>query len=189
MSISTNKIEIFNKIRLGAVEVEQIKRIQQMLSDKPNTIISYIDGSKGDNIGSGVVIIKRDSFILQAVDNSIYPEEYKKFSNVCGEIYASMIAIKNALTQKSKFIIINYDYMGVESWATGEWKANNDLTKSYAKIMKDLRQTMNIQFVKVKSHSGDTLNNLADRLAKLSESGIVFTGIYRIKDDEIIEIE
>ena len=68
--------------------------------------------------------------------------------------------------QKSKKIVIYHDYQGISSWANDEWKANNDLTKSYKDFIKNARKNLEIGFVKVKGHSNDKYNDWADRLAK-----------------------
>ena len=50
--------------------------------------------------------------------------------------------------------------------ADDEWKANLDMTKAYKSYIRECRKNMRINFVKVKGHSGDKYNDMADALAK-----------------------
>ena len=61
---------------------------------------------------------------------------------------------------------IYHDYMGVGKWADDEWKANLEMTRAYNAYIRKARQSMSIRFIKVKGHSGDRYNDLADALAK-----------------------
>ena len=63
-------------------------------------------------------------------------------------------------------VVLYYDYSGVECWATGAWKRNKAGTKEYYEFCQDARGTIEIQFQKVKGHSGVDGNEEADRLAK-----------------------
>ena len=48
----------------------------------------------------------------------------------------------------------------------GEWKANKEGTKAYRDFYQQAARRMEIRFVKVKGHSGDRYNDMADNLAK-----------------------
>ena len=61
-------------------------------------------------------------------------------------------------------ITINFDYWGIQKWVTGEWKTNINLTKNYAVFIRN--SPIQIHWQKVKSHSGNRLNQYADELAK-----------------------
>ncbi|MBF1300150.1 MAG: RNase H, partial [Parvimonas sp.] len=49
-----------------------------------------------------------------------------------------------------------------------EWKCNLPLTIGYRDKIKEFRKEIEILFVKVKAHSNDKYNDLADYLAKKS---------------------
>lgn len=86
--------------------------------------------------------------------------------NIVGEVTAALAAIKNAADKQCLKIIVYYDYLGIEKWATGEWTCRKQISKDYVKELNDLKKSISISFQKVKAHSGDENNNRADRLAK-----------------------
>lgn len=132
-------------------------------------ILAYVDGSyKKDTLeyGYGVVLILKDDIIelFGKGENS----EVAKSRNVTGELFGSIRAISEAIRLKKKKITVFYDYQGISSWANGEWKCNLPLTIGYRDKIKDFRKEIEILFVKVKAHSNDKYNDLADYLAKKS---------------------
>lgn len=132
-----------------------------------DTIIAYVDGSynlKEKIYGAGVVYIRKDE--KEEEIYKTYMDDFYKHRNVAGEVKASELAIQRALEDKAKKLMIYHDYQGIVSWANDEWKANNDLTKSYKDFVKKARSQLEIGFVKVKGHSNDKYNDWADRLAK-----------------------
>ena len=94
-------------------------------------------------------------------------EECLSSRNVAGEIFGALAAVKYAVEHPEyDGIVIYYDYMGIEKWAIGEWKANKKLTQYYASQMAEYRQKLPIVFMKVEAHTGDFYNEQADQLAK-----------------------
>lgn len=133
-----------------------------------NTAIAYVDGSylkKEKKYGIGIVYItdKNIEEIYKAYDDKFYIHR-----NVAGEVKASVEAINKAIEEKKKAIYIHFDYQGIESWAKGDWKRNNELTKRYYEFFQKAKEKINIYFIKVKAHSNDKYNELADSLAKKS---------------------
>ena len=51
-------------------------------------------------------------------------------------------------------------------WAQGLWKANKPGTQAYAALCREAARDLKLTFVKVKGHSGNACNDLADRLAR-----------------------
>ena len=92
--------------------------------------------------------------------------ELAQMRNVAGEIKGSETVIRWCLEQGVPALEIHHDYEGIAKWCTGEWKANKEGTKAYQAFYRQASKTMHIRFVKVKGHSGDTYNDMADRLAK-----------------------
>ena len=131
-----------------------------------DTVIAYVDGSFNlpEKIyGAGVVLIKDGN---EECFKKSYSDSFYTHRNVAGEVKASELAINLAIEKGYKKIIIYHDYQGIKSWADGEWKTNNELTKSYKTFIDRKREEIQIGFVKVKGHSNDKYNDLADKLAK-----------------------
>lgn len=91
---------------------------------------------------------------------------YSDHRNVAGELLAVRLVIDAALERNIKEIEIFYDYQGIGSWADGKWKANNECTSHYTEYIRKVRERMDVTFTKVKAHTGDKYNEMADDLAK-----------------------
>lgn len=135
-------------------------------SDVDNAI-AYVDGSFNiatNTFGYGVVMFHNGSetHLIGAYDD----ENMASMRNVAGEIYGSLAAMEYAIHNGAKSLTIYYDYMGIEKWATGEWKTNKPGTTTYKQMYDRAIAQINIKFEKVKGHSGDKYNDLADLLAK-----------------------
>jgi len=71
-----------------------------------------------------------------------------------------------AIAQGESQLTIYYDYQGIQAWAEGDWRANKPISKYYAAQFQLLQTKIAVHFKKVKAHTGDTYNELADQLAK-----------------------
>lgn len=127
--------------------------------------IAYVDGSYSNGVyGSGIVFIDSKTMFEKSFKGT--NAEAATMHNVAGEIEAAKWAISNAIKGKYKQIDIYYDYIGIEHWATGKWKTNKLHTKLYAQFISSASEKITIKFHHVKGHSGNKLNDLADKLAK-----------------------
>lgn len=136
---------------------------------KDDEILSYVDGSyKKDTFeyGYGVVLILKDE-VIEIFGKGENPEVAKS-RNVTGELFGAVRAVSEGIKRKKKKITIFYDYQGISSWANGEWKCNLPLTLGYKEKISEFRKEIEINFVKVKAHSNNKYNDLADHLAKKS---------------------
>ena len=132
-------------------------------------IVFYTDGSynkANDKIGSSFVALDSNGKIIREQKYNIPPKGLSRYRNVAGEIYAVTFAIEYAIKNDYTEIVINCDYIGCKKWADGEWKAKNNLTRNYQWYVKNRRLNRTIEFKIVKGHSGNTLNDRADLLAK-----------------------
>ena len=135
-------------------------------SDNIDEPKAYIDGSyneKLDIYGFGVILI---------IDGNIYRykknfnDEYKDTRNVAGEIKAAAYIINHSYKNGIKKLHIFFDYQGIESWYIGAWKANSKLAQKYQEFAKEMEGKIEVIFHKVKSHTNNKYNDLADKLAK-----------------------
>lgn len=128
----------------------------------------YVDGSfmidKG-NYSFGLVAVENGE-VIHKDNGKGFDEEAIALRNVSGEVLGAQKAVEFALNKGYKEVTIAYDYQGVESWAIGTWKRNNRITQDYNKFMKDKMTLINIKFKKIKGHSGNKYNDMADLLAK-----------------------
>lgn len=144
---------------------QDFKPIEKIGEDE---LIAYVDGSYNINtkeFGYGIVLIDFHGN-EETMNGKGDDQTYAVHRNVAGEVYGSVKAIQTALDKEYKKIYIHYDYRGIEAWARGDWKANKDLTKTYKGFIDKCKDRIQIEFIKVKAHSNDRYNDLADRLAK-----------------------
>lgn len=133
----------------------------------PGQAIAYVDGSYNVNTGAysaGVVFFyegEQHNFCRKGED-----EEMAQMRNVAGEILGACAAMEEAANRGVRELILVHDYQGISSWCTGEWKTNKEGTKAYKAYFDSLQDRLVIQFRKVKGHSGDAYNDLADELAR-----------------------
>lgn len=147
------------------------------LHDLPeDTMVCYVDGSYNlseKKFGYGIVAFTtegREEYFGSSTD------DYSTHRNVAGEVLAASEAMRLADRAKKKELWIYYDYEGIAQWAKGAWKANLILTKEYQALAQEMRKRMHLHFVKVKAHTGDQWNEVADRLAKKG------SGLYEEQD-------
>ena len=130
-------------------------------------ITAYVDGSfsSGKSFGCGCIILK-DGEIIAEISKAYEDEELATMRNVAGEIKASELAMQYALDNGYTSLSIYHDYQGIASWCLGEWKTNKAGTIAYKQFYDNIKDKLKVHFIKVKGHSGDEYNEIADRLAK-----------------------
>jgi ribonuclease HI len=136
-------------------------------------LIAFVDGSFEPTIGKyayGCVIIEPDGneTSLSGAGND---PEVANIRNVAGEMLGAMNAVKWAKAHGYKELEICYDYMGIEMWATGGWKAKNKYTAGYADYMRRSGESIKLSYTKIAAHTGDKYNEMADKLAKAALYG------------------
>lgn len=129
---------------------------------------AYVDGSYDSTtqrFSYGAVIMP-DAETELHFSQMFIDSDLAKMRNVAGEIKGSEFAIQYAIEQNWQRIDVYYDYYGIEKWAKGEWKRNLPATESYHQFCQEAFKHIEVHFNKVKGHSGDSYNDLADALAK-----------------------
>lgn len=137
------------------------------ISTDTSEVIAYVDGSynhKTQEFSYGAVIFfdGTEHHFSQKFNNP----ELAKMRNVAGEIKGAEKAMKFALENNANELTIYYDYQGIAKWCNGQWQARKEGTKAYKSFYEKAKEKVDINFVKVKGHSGNKYNDLADELAK-----------------------
>lgn len=129
--------------------------------------VAYVDGSYDVTTGSfsyGMVMFHngKEEHFSKKFEGS----DLASMRNVAGEIEGARAAMQYCLDKGIKSVTIYHDYIGIAAWCTGEWKAKQEGTMDYALFYRAASLHVDVHFKKVKGHSGDTYNELADKLAK-----------------------
>ena len=143
---------------------DTLSRAEKPASDQ---VIAYVDGSYRSDTGEfsyGMVILKdgeEHTFCEKMTD-----KELALMHNVAGEIKGSEAAMQYAVDHNIPEITIYHDYEGIAKWCTGAWKATKPGTIAYQAFYREAVKKVKVHFVKVKGHSNDKYNDMADQLAK-----------------------
>ena len=147
-------------------ENEQLSLFDEMTVPE-NTAVAYTDGSyniETTEFSYGAVIFANGA--ETRLSEKFCDSELASMRNVAGEIKGAEAVMRFCLNNGIKELDLYYDYEGVEKWCTGEWKTNKEGTAAYKSFYDSIKDKLNVTFNKVKSHSGDTYNDIADGLAK-----------------------
>ena len=129
--------------------------------------IAFVDGSYdrvSKTFGSGIAVLdlKNDTIEEFKVAGNDKWDQW----NIVGEIEASKFAIKLGYEKELKKICIYHDLKNIALWASGSWQAKNEYTQDYVRYVEKYSENMEITFIKVKGHSCNKYNDIADRLAR-----------------------
>lgn len=128
--------------------------------------IAYVDGSYDiltNSFSYGMVLFIDGQEVH--FSEKFSESDLSEMNNVAGEIKGAEAAIQYCLDHDIPGVTIYHDYEGIARWCTGEWKAKKQ-EQWRMQILQKASSKVCIKFVKVKGHSGDKYNDLADRLAK-----------------------
>lgn len=164
--------------------------------------VAYVDGSFNDATNEyayGVVLFYNGG--EEHFAEKFSDENMASMRNVAGEIEGSKRAMKFCYDMGIKSLELFYDYEGIEKWCTQAWKAKKPGTKEYREFYNVISKSVNVRFVKVKAHSGNKYNDLADSLAKAAlgkdaaqvgivvrDSGIVANGVKMADLESVLEL-
>jgi ribonuclease HI len=124
----------------------------------------YVDGSFINGAtGYGAVVLENGR-VVDELSGAVDASEVNETRQVAGELVAVKEALNWCREHSVDEVSIYYDYLGIEKWATRQWKTNQPLTKDYARFVSEC--TIKIRWHKVDSHTGNRWNDRADALAK-----------------------
>lgn len=167
----TSKIEAENYLRGTEDDIfgenKQVNSTAiENTAEKKDVAEAYVDGSydvaNHRYAAGGVILYNGNEYEF----SEAYDGDCADLRNVAGEIMGARLAIEYCIKNEIKDLVIYHDYMGVGMWGDDKWKANLDMTKAYKEFVKEARKQLDIRFVKVKAHSGNRYNEIADKLAK-----------------------
>ncbi|MDR2567957.1 MAG: ribonuclease H family protein [Mycoplasmataceae bacterium] len=142
----------------------------KVLKNKDDAVEIYCDGSffkeQPEEVGYGVIVIKEGKIISRfgGKKKNLY-----EGNNVAGEIFGVLEAIKYCLRKNYLSVVIYHDYAGLKEWVIGNWKTSTKLSTFYVQEYKKLLASnpeLQVVFEKVKGHSDNKYNDLADKYAK-----------------------
>ena len=132
-----------------------------------NIAVAYTDGSyniETTEFSYGAVIFALGE--EKHLSKKFLDPELSSMRNVAGEIKGAEAVMRFCIENNITELDLYYDYEGVEKWCTGEWKTNKTGTIAYKQFYDSIKNRLTVSFNKVKGHSGDRYNDLADKLAK-----------------------
>lgn len=160
----------YKKFKSEAEAKKYLGETKEKSVDINKGYVFYVDGSYNEKInkaGWGLVILK-DGKMIEALKGVITEDDLDLGQrNVVGELIGAIATVQQAKQRKIEEFVLCFDLEGIESWVTGDWNAEHQLTRGYRDIMrKAIDDGLKITFNKVKGHSGDKWNDYVDTLAK-----------------------
>ena len=111
---------------------------------------AYIDGSYNDKTKEysfgGVIVVGGKEYHFK---RKFAPDEYSDLRNVAGEIRGAGFIINYAINLGIKRLHLFYDYLGIEKWYDGSWKANSSVAIKYQEFAVDAKKKIEVVFHKV----------------------------------------
>jgi len=149
-----------------------VHKKKEASSEKFNGIEAYVDGSfniASEKFSYGVVILK-DNIIVHAENGVAEDDSKKRLRQIAGELLGAERSLEYACEKEEKQVKIYHDYVGVRNHVTGEWQRKEISSQLYYEKMNRLikENAINVEFVKVDSHTGDLYNEIVDELAKVA---------------------
>ena len=150
---------------LGVYKKEE--KLEDLVVDSSKDLI-YVDGSYlNDMIGWGWVHV-RDNKVIAKNCGGIKPTRVMTGRNIVGELKATQNACAYAIANGIKEVTIVNDYQGISSFIDGSWTPKERASVDYKTFMDNkILPRLQVNFCKVKGHSGQEYNDIADEMAKL----------------------
>lgn len=148
----------------------EVKQTKQLSSDKLHLLNVYVDGSYKEDYGVysyGFAVVKNGQIVYhQSGANRDEAVTKMLGGSAAAELRATMEAVRYALQQQVKRVLIYYDFVGIMRLANGEKEVMNEYEQKYYEYMCAARKRMHIDFTKVKAHKDNYLNNFVDEISK-----------------------
>lgn len=153
---------IYNRYRFFNINIiKEFKEPEKL--DSIYDFIAFVDGSYDQNTkiyGAAVIVYNKEEKI------KIYHTAGFDKSNVhsiCGELEAAKLAVKKAMEENKKNIVIYHDSQSISDLCIGKARAKNKYLKEYAEFMKKASENLKINFIKLRGHRNESIyNDMAD---------------------------
>lgn len=144
-------------------ETNSIRTVDSLSEEE---IIIYSDGSYDQDLklsSYGVVYLQKAQ---PEYHRSGIVDDPNGSRQVIGEIKGVLEGLEYAKYKGKKKVYIYHDYEGLSKWITGEWKVKSSDSTYYVNEINKYKSEMELEFTKVKAHSGEKYNEICDKLAK-----------------------
>ena len=145
---------------------EKIETLTEMTMEElmiANENIAFVDGSfkeKGKIMGT--------AYCIQCGEKVFSHSSFVKCGNgssCIAELMSAMLTVDRAISEGLKDLTIVYDNMQIRNAYLKQPKEHS-YSRKYYDYMHSVRKQINLNFVKVKAHSGNEKNNYVDRMAR-----------------------
>ena len=132
--------------------------------------VAYTDGGCDGNGfpnslgGYGFVVIDQAGYEFTGHNQSAYVDVTNNQMELLAVIKA-LEWVESAAPGAS--VDIRTDSQLVIGWCSQNWRRNSEATKPYLEQLDELQSRLSVTFTKVKGHSGDKYNEMADQLAAI----------------------
>lgn len=123
----------------------------------------YVDGSYRNGQTSYAFALVQENQVTHSANGLMTAEDANGTHQIAGELEAIIQGLEWCKKHQIREVRICHDLINSQKWATGEFKANNPVTRRYVSYIQ--HTPVHIRWKKVLAHSGVHFNELVDRLA------------------------
>lgn len=150
-------------LEIVAFTKEKVKEEDDIDWKNLNNVV-YVDGSFSNGKG-GYGIFFEKPFVYEI--SGKVESEYGYLRNVAGELIAATNAIDIAIQKGLKEINLVYDYTGVFNYLEENWSTKDKNIREWIAKFRNQKKLIDVNFIKVPSHTNNFGNSRADALAKI----------------------
>lgn len=129
----------------------------------------YTDGSFRDpepRAGWAFVVVRGNQILHKAAGLTAAPALSR---NIDGECEGVAQALEYCKASGIDSVTLYHDYAGLALWPLGKWRATSEVALRYLERVR--AAGIEVEWIKVKGHSGDHWNEFVDRMASRAVKG------------------